>query len=485
MSRKVLHRMVLMGVALLCFGVLIYALSNVVAYFQKPPPNLYSMPIDQVYFKQNHTPFTWLKDRANKYQLTSYQKEEIQQAYLKAWQLKNLKPNTYGVFKNNEHVDERVLKRMYDTEQSDLDIQTLDLSHHIQLNFISLDRSIISFIDKKVHLVTRIKRQDDNIQYIEEENEYEVLMRLTDGVWKIENIHQRSTSEKEKASLEKQKIDLGHRRGINYYPKATPWRTFWPQYDSLIVEKDLRLVKELAYDHIRFFIPFEEIGGADIHDSFLENMDHLMATAEALDLDVVPTLLDFPVGFNLHQWTDYNHQVKTIMQRYNEANNILLWDLKNEPDIDFQYHPRADVMACMTYLLEQARNYAPDHGLTISWAMSAEAHRLADLVDVVSYHHYKKGQTFKAAIQDIQEQVGENKPIYVSEFGKSSFTGLAFWKDGEGEQQTYRETSEQFMGDLGVSHAVWCLHDYEEAPRNVFGWKPWIRWSQKKFGVVE
>ncbi len=485
MNKTILHRIIQLSLALVILGCLTYGFGNLVAYFQQPPPNLYSVPVDQVFFKENHTPFIWSRAKANNYPLSTYQKKEIQQAYLKAWQLKNLKPGSYEVLKNNEHLDERVLKRIYDSGSSSLNIQTVDLSHDIHLNFISIDRSIISFMDKNVHVVTRVKSADNSITYFEEVNDYEVLMRLTDGVWKIENMHQRSSEEKELAPVEEHFMEMGQRRGINYYPKATPWRAFWPQYDSLVVENDLQLVNDLGYDHIRFFIPFEEIGGADIQPSFFENMDHLIATAHSLNLDVVPTLLDFPVGFSIYQWADYNHHIKTIMEHYQDATNILLWDIKNEPDIDFQYHPKADVMACMEYLLKQARSYAPNHALSISWAMSAEAHQLADLVDVVSYHHYKRGQSYQEAIQDIRNEIGARKDIYVSEFGKSSFTGLAFWKDGVGEQQTYRKSSEKFMDELGVSHAVWCLHNYEEAPRNVFGWKPWIRWSQKKFGVVE
>ena len=42
--------------------------------------------------------------------------------------------------------------------------------------------------------------------------------------------------------------------GVNYYPSQSPWKKFWPEFDSTIFARDLRIIRDLGGNSVRFFM---------------------------------------------------------------------------------------------------------------------------------------------------------------------------------------------------------------------------------------
>lgn len=476
--------------AIILLAILIVVCSlcaKIVAYYKKPPLSDKAIQIDPVFFKDVHTELSWLNYIAKGISLNEYLRKEIAEDYLKAWQLKNLHTDISGL-SNTNYLDERIVEKSQNLHVADqLDnAKQIDLSHHLDLHFISLDRSIVSFTDKEVSLLSRIEYKDGSISYFRDTCQFEVLMRLTDGSWKIENLHileERKHDESIKSELEVNS-EIASMKGINYYPSETPWRLFWEMYDDQLVHQDLKRISDLGFTMVRFFVPFTEVGGAEVSNSFLYKMDSFIAEANRLNLKVVPCLFDFPVGFSMDQFAEYNKYLKTIVKRYADEECVLMWDLKNEADIDFNYHEKADVMAWLKYIIHQTKKYDPDTPVTIGWAHYNNAHILAEELDVVSFHYYLDESEFNMALKEVRKKLKNNKIIFVSEFGKSTKPIMNPFANQEKQQANYLTKMESIMESNRVASAIWCLYDYTDAPSNVFGWKPWIRWSQKKFGII-
>jgi endo-1,4-beta-mannosidase len=64
---------------------------------------------------------------------------------------------------------------------------------------------------------------------------------------------------------------------------------------------------------------------------------------------------------------------------------ILAWDLKNEPNLDFENRDKSNVLSWLEHMITVVKENAPNHLVTIGWSKLAAIH-LANKVDFVSYH---------------------------------------------------------------------------------------------------
>ena len=206
-----------------------------------------------------------------------------------------------------------------------------------------------------------------------------------------------------------------------------------------------------------------------------------MKTATAKQIDLVPTLFDFPIGYNLDKYPIYDRHLETILTRYDTYSCISFWDLKNEADLDFKYHGEEATMEWLAFIIERAKVYT-SKPITIGWSDWNYAHLFCGKLDIASFHYYKELADFEEAI--ISVKINCDNTIIVSEFGMSTYSGL--WPGGhsESEQKNYLDGINEILDEQEVQGMVWCLYDYDHAPKDVFGWKPWIRAGQKHFGIL-
>lgn len=307
--------------------------------------------------------------------------------------------------------------------------------------------------------------------------------------------------------------------GINYYPADTPWRDFWPAYDKDVTEQDIHLIAELDINAIRVFIPHTfGVEDVELSDAALATTDfrfaslrydspvkaeataparagrsptlaeqqfakleHLLDSAQAAGLKVIPTLFDMKQDYDLAGWSDDHHQLARLAPLFADHPAVAYVDLKNEPDLDFSNHGRARVEAWLRSMAIIHKNLAPEVPLTVGWSSHRDALTLADTLDVLTYHDYADPSLSQARLDEVLAS-SAGKPVMITEIGETSFTALANWPSSE-VAQAHRLSDR--IRSLSASDGifVWTLHDFSSPDPLAVGQSFWIRQLQANFGL--
>ena len=203
------------------------------------------------------------------------------------------------------------------------------------------------------------------------------------------------------------------------------------------------------------------------------------------NLKVVITLFDFYGNYDIKDWTLTNHHAEYIVSHFKNHSALLAWDIKNEPDLDFESRGKNKVLSWLRQTIATIKKIDPQHEITIGWSSPEAAINLNDEVDFVSFHFYKKVSEFSEAYSDLKKQV-PNKPLILQEFGYSSYDG--FWNvftGSEEDQKEYMDAIIQILDKEKIPYLFWTLHDFEEIPTSVVGRLPWRKAQQKHFGILD
>lgn len=458
----------------------LYVLSMVYTYFNTGADSADIYHADEIYFDKTKPAISWIEDDYNiEGEINPYIRKDIQSAYAQSIRALNLSQSLDKNIALKEHFTVPLLRKIklnLDTTHL-LDYTKVNLTHTLKLHFISLDKSVVSFTDVQSKVKKKI-----NDEYIDTLEAYHVNMTLIDGRWRIDALETtfplEANNRSRVASVNK---ELFFKSGINYYPTATPWKTFWTEYDRDTIQQDFALIRELGFKNVRFFIPFEVFGGGVIDLKMIDKMDHLVQSAESNQLNLIPTLFDFPIGYELDKYPMYDRQLEFILKRYDNAESIVLWDLKNEANLDFEYLGKESTMQWLNFIIDRARIYS-SKPITLGWSDYQYADLFCDQLDVISFHFYKDPSGLPNAISSLKELCA--KPMIVSEYGLSTYSGI--WPGGFSEEEQYAYHKEVFgyLRENGVGAMPWCLYDYDVSPSSVFGWKPWVKAKQKNFGIL-
>lgn len=273
-------------------------------------------------------------------------------------------------------------------------------------------------------------------------------------------------------------------KGINYYNQSSPWLNFWLDFDLRIIRKDLMMIKKLKMNTIRIFVPSDGVVPGLQYKVMLDKLEKLLDECEVLDIDVVITLFDFPVSFDLSYYPKSERQLEDVLTRFKDHTALLAYDLKNEPDLDFEHNGKKKVLQWLTYIIEKARYYDPNHLLTIGWSNPEDAVLLADQLDFVSYHYYRDPKYLALDMLTLKEAV--NRPLLLGEFGipsnKKWYYPVGY---SQSEQRDYLSKMKIEMEANGLPYLLWTLHDFDAIPSEVFGYKKWAHSKQKYFGLLD
>ena len=274
-------------------------------------------------------------------------------------------------------------------------------------------------------------------------------------------------------------------RGINYYPKDTPWDQFWPNYDPLTTEKDFALIRSLGLNTVRVFIPYDQFGGASVEPAMLERLADLLLRARRNDLKVIITLFDFRTDYKPILWPEADRHLETLLTRFAEEPAILAWDLKNEPDRDYSTNGSDMVNAWLAHTARFARRFDPYHLITIGWSSATTATQLTENVDLVSFHHFQKAEEL-AILYPTLRQIAAEKPLLLAEFGLSSWFSLIYpFAPTENDQAAYYTDILNVIDNTDhAGYLAWTLYDFSYVPPIVAGRLPWQIEKQKHFGVI-
>ena len=217
----------------------------------------------------------------------------------------------------------------------------------------------------------------------------------------------------------------------------------------------------------------------------LKKLRKVLDTAEKTDLNVIVTLFDFYGNYSVLDWTLNQSHVEQIVASVKDHKALIAWDIKNEPDLDFESRGRENVMAWLNYFTDLIKKLDPENAVTIGWSNAKSAMLLADKVDFVSFHYYEDIKDLALAYDKLITLM-PNKNIVLGEFGVSSYNGVwdAYSKNKETQAEFHKYT-QSVLEKNNIQFISWTLYDFEEIPTAVTGLLPWRRNPQKEYGFID
>ena len=419
---------------------------------------------------------------------------KIERDYLNGWYVKNTALATNDPHGLADYFTDSAQTKIYDLltfnkANGDAFEQT-SLAHHPQLKFYSADGTQVMFTDHKVRLYRNSLHNKTPILEQTRTASYEVIMLLEDGFWRVRHwieIPENDTAESEIMPYEKTiSTDIAAIKGLNYYPKNSPWDTFGKEYKDSSIAKDFQIIRRMGLNTVRIFIPYADFGKAAVDPVKLQNVRSLLDIASENNLKVMITLFDFYGNYEVADWTLNHRHAMTIVTALKDHDAVLAWDIKNEPDLDFESRGKAKVLAWLKELTSQIRKWDTKHPITVGWSNPEAASHLAEELDFVSFHYYKKSDDFLTAYQTLKNSVPASKSIVLQEYGVSSYGG--FWnlfQGSEDQQAAYYTKMQPLLKQENIPYVFWTLYDFDKVPTAVVGRLPWRKKPQRYYGCLD
>lgn len=417
---------------------------------------------------------------------------EISNDYMNAWHVRNIaykKNDRYGI---EDFYTDSARVRLY--ENIDLNLEKnlwykrTTLNHNSDLDFYSADGTMVVFKDYNVEEYQEIYKADKLLFTEKDTTSYQVMMLLEDGFWRIRHLKEIEspidTTKTRPRNIKKHLAKIKHLKGLNYYPKDSPWDTFGKKYNDTIINNDFKIIKALGLNTIRIFIQYEDFGKNKVDSKKLDLLKTTLDIAHKNNLNVLITLFDFYGDYDVSNWTLTHRHAETIVKAVKNHPALLGWDIKNEPDLDFDSRGKQRVLAWLEQMLVNIKKWDNKHPVTIGWSSPEAGTELINHVDFVSYHYYRDINNFIQAHNTLKEKV-KGKPILLQEYGVSSYTGL--WKPfgyNEADQAQFHKHTQALFAKHEIPFMFWTLYDFSNIPTEVVGRLPWRKKLQEHYGII-
>lgn len=247
-----------------------------------------------------------------------------------------------------------------------------------------------------------------------------------------------STNGKPFARADADKLLLGDEplrvRGVNYYPRNAPWQDFLGEGKLAEIETEFDLIAARGFNTLRIFLWYDALFQCEPERALpnaaaFEKLDSIVRLAAERDLFLIVTLNDLPDFYFRPIYQDfarYDAQTKFIVARYRDEPMILMWDMRNEGDIDYGVSgagmsntTRENVLKWLQHVTQLVRASDSNHLLTAGWL--AQAVETAPYVDVLSLHHWSTDAGLRERIASVRAETA--KPLLIQELGMSSLGG--------------------------------------------------------------
>lgn len=267
-------------------------------------------------------------------------------------------------------------------------------------------------------------------------------------------------------------------KGVNYYPRHTPWHRFLEESDPAEMAIELDLIKEAGFNTLRVFLWYEPLFTCQPEDAIpneetFAKVDALLQLADERDLKLIVTLNDLPDLMFRPLYTDWEHydaQTTYIVRRYRNEPAILAWDLRNEGDIDYGAQSsdndrfnETEVLKWLDHTSQIVQENDPYHLITAGWWGDPIA--TAPYVDFLCFHQFDSFDTqqLQARIKEYQSRT--NKPLILGEVGYHSWAAAAESARDEANQAKILEdvlnaTNEQKI----AGWIIWTAFDFTIPP---------------------
>ncbi|WP_298545076.1 cellulase family glycosylhydrolase [uncultured Aquimarina sp.] len=424
---------------------------------------------------------------------------DIEKDYLNAWYVRQVAYQTNLTSGIDDYytisAQQNLIKNLEVNKQENISIKGTTTNHNLALDFYSADGQLAVLTDKNVKEYQQIYQKNQLLLETEIQSNYQVMLLLEDGFWRIRHlVKEKTQTSKEilqtdgfvkvigtKIYVDNQEFQI---KGINYYPQKTPWDMFGDDFNTHVISKDFDIIKTMGLNTIRIFLQYEDFGKASVKNEKLHKLEQVLDLAEAKDLKVIVTLFDFYGDYSVLDWTLTHRHAEQITTAFTNHRAILAWDVKNEPNLDFESRGKENVVAWLREMILQIKQYDSNHLVTIGWSDITSGGILKDEVDFVSFHYYQDIDIFEETYKELNSKI--NKPLVLQEFGVSS--NREFWNPfgtSEKKQAAYHEQFQKIIQEQDIHYLSWTLYDFEEVPESVVGNLPWRKHKQKHFGFID
>lgn len=429
-------------------------------------------------------------------------REQIAGSYLRAWAQWNISYNLRRPYGLATYFSGPALQvateAVTSTVESGWRIKQSDLHHTLQLSFYSDDGSIVAFSDQEARVIQSLTPPESGAASIVETNSvYDVLMLLEDGNWRVRHLVRRGSATWPTPGVAAQpvaapsvvdgKLEVGDQlfvvAGVNYYPQATPWTAFWPNYRPAQTRADLARMRALGLNSVRIFVPFSDFGGDTVEPIALQQLVDLLNQANTAQIKVIVTLFDHRTDHALDNWAADDRHLAAIVAPLASHPALLAWDVKNEPDRDYGSNGRELTDAWLKHIVAEVRRYDPHHLVTIGWSSPEAAAALSQIVDVVSYHYYADAADYAAQVLTLRA-AAPGKPLLLQEYGLPTWNSIFPNGHTEEEQAVYYAAILRQQRELETAGSLfWTLYDFDTVALAEFR-LPWQRGPQANLGVI-
>jgi len=423
----------------------------------------------------------------------------IEKHYLFSWFVKNkaLENNNQNGIEDyyTQNARTNLYRIIAENTKKNITVESTTLEHHPKLEFYSADGQLVVFTDKNVVEFQKVFQAKKEITTIQDTATYKVMMLLEDGFWRVRHIQKMKKSLLPIDSIKPQPIfEISGKKilknktefvmkGINYYPKNSAWDTFGNAFNTDTIGRDFDIISKANLNTIRIFIQYDDFGKADVRPEKLNKLRQLLDLAATKNLSVIVTLFDFYSDYTIEDWTLTHRHAEKIVSTFKNHKAILAWDLKNEPNLDFENRNQENVLNWLEHLIPIIRKNDPNHLITVGWSNSTSAIHLKEQVDFVSYHFYNAIEHFEKEQTILENAVG--KPLVIQEFGLPSYKGFWNWVGySEEDQALYHQKMQASFKKNNLAFLSWTLYDFPHIPDQVAGKWPWQKNKQKRFGFL-
>lgn len=413
--------------------------------------------------------------------------EKIEQDYLDAWYVKNralFTSNDAGIYDHyTKSARAKVRELIAFNKEEKISIESTTLRHNISLEFYSADGTVAVLTDRNVIGTEQIYQNEKFVLQRDFNHDYRIILLLEDGFWRVRHFEllvTRAMNENPTSIA----VNAQNLAGLNYYPQDSPWDTFGENYNESQIAEDFKIIKDLNLNTIRIFLSYEDFKIGKESNLKLKRLRSLLDTAEKADLQVMVTLFDFYGDYGIQDWTLTNAYLKNVVEKIKDHPAVFAWDIKNEPDLDYESRGKLNVEAWLSQTIGRIKEMDSIHPVTIGWSTATAAEALEDQVDIISYHYYQDLEELSETHKKLKSTT--KKPIILQEVGWSSYNGFwnPFGMDEEDQAEKYADFFETQKRD-SINYLSWTLYDFKEVPSTVAGTRPWRRNKQKHFGLID
>ncbi len=484
---KLIIRTVLISFYILLITLALVGLSKVFTYLNTgADKNL--MLHTKIYETPHYQPtLQWNNTKVKGRTISNSNLKLVEKDYLNSWYVKQLafeKNTTKGLenyFTKNALTQ---LKKYIDFNTNNaITIESTTLNHHPEINLFSEDGQLIELTDYDVTEVKRVFKNKQLILETSETNTYQYILLLEDGFWKTRQILKIKPTVHHKESFPPIPVDTTI-KGINYYPQETPWDMFGTKFNPTIIHKDFELLKDAGINTLRIFIQYQDFGASEVRPEKLKKLKKVLDIAHQNNLKTIVTLFDFYGDYSVSDWTLNNQHALHIVNALKEHPTLFAWDIKNEPNLDFESRGKSTILAWLKQMITYVKSIDSKHPVTIGWSNTQSASILADRLDFVSFHYYEKLQELPQKYAQLKNKI-PNKTIVIGEFGLSSYRGI--WNvfgNSEEDQAQYHKRFQEIAKKHHIPFMAWTLYDFKKIPKEVVGKLPWRKYHQKHFGFI-